>query len=171
MLTITAKLRHDSFVQVQLATSVAEILAATELMAMASVDSVGGGHVNTAYFAFDALLRVYFISDENTQHCLNIARNPAVSGAVWCMPAKWGEGLRGVQLFGRCARATGETATGGLQLYKGRFPQFAPAPTTEEAYVTGTGKSGLFVIDIQRVKLLDEPRFGRRNFIEVAVVR
>ena len=172
MISIAAQTLDTTYLKEDLSKSVTEILHSCTLMAMASsLPNNGGGYANTAYFSYDPNLSIYFISDENTQHCLNIAINPLVCASIWLVPPIFAEGLRGLQLFGQCRRAVGEQAVRGLKSRKDRFADFQPSTEAETAYINGTGKSGLFVIEVDKLKIIDEPRFGRRNYIESIIVR
>ena len=170
MISITAQILSAGYPEKDLCNSVADILQGGDLMAMASLlPENGGGYANTAYFSYNADLSIYFISDEDTQHCLNIASNPLVSVAVWLISPVFAEGLQGIQFFGRCLRAVNEQAIEGLKSRKARFPDFKPSSDVETAYINGVGKSGLFVIKPAKLKIIDEPRFGRRNYIEATI--
>jgi uncharacterized protein len=171
MIPIEAQILNSNYSERDLSISVAEILHSCNLMAMASsLPENGGGYANTAYFSYNANLSIYFISDEDTQHSLNIVDNPLVSAAIWLTPPVFAEGLRGIQLFGRCVRAVHKQASEGLRSRKERFSDFQPDANMEKAYIDGTGKSGLFVIETSKLKIIDEPRFGRRNYIDAVVV-
>src|SRR5688572_29603354 len=80
--------------------AVRAILDSTELCSIATLADDGGAHINTAYFAFDDELRLYFLSNPASVHCQNIARRPRMAVAAFDTHQPWGTPGKGLQLFG-----------------------------------------------------------------------
>jgi uncharacterized protein YhbP (UPF0306 family) len=131
MTAIKATFAHADYSDAQLRESIGDLLAASELAALASIDGAEA-HVATVSFAFTRGLTLYFISAATDVHSRNFEENPSAAVAIWATPEKWGDDLYGIQIFGRCEE---------LRMGPERF------------------------------RLVDEPRFGRRTFIDANVVR
>lgn len=146
--------------------SIKEVLASSQLMAMATVDLKNNQpNCSNAYFCFDNDLTLYFISENRAEHCRLIEECPNVMCSIYKQWETWGENLQGVQLAGRCTKLSGLDALKGLNCYAGRFSAFKLIAAAIEAYRSGTSKASVFMVRPTHGKLLDEPRFGRRNYI------
>ncbi|MFF3517399.1 pyridoxamine 5'-phosphate oxidase family protein [Streptomyces sp. NPDC002573] len=152
--------------------SLEELLADNTLFSLATTGP-GGAHINTAFFAHDGELNLYFVSERSTQHSRNTASDPRAAATVTRQPPEYGEHLQGVQLSGVVheARDTETGASAALACYQGRFPTFAQDTATQQRFLTGEGSLALYGFRVESLTLLDEPRFGRRVYIKAAVVR
>jgi uncharacterized protein YhbP (UPF0306 family) len=151
--------------------SVAEILGASRLFALATVGPEEEAHANTAFFAADETLTLYFVSERTTQHSRNLAAHPRAAVNVFLEPPRYGEQLRGLQLSGRVQECEGGDLDHALEVYQRRFPDFAQDPEVRERFRTGVAPSALYSFQVESLTLLDEPRFGRRNYVSAAVTR
>lgn len=151
--------------------SVNEILAESRLFTLATATASGGVHANTAFFAADEELALCFVSERTTEHSRNAAEDPRAAATVFCEPPQYGEQLRGLQLFGRVAECEADELSHALDVYQGRFPEFAADPEVRERFRTGTAPSALYRFTVESLTLLDEPRFGRRNYISAEASR
>ncbi|WP_413112918.1 pyridoxamine 5'-phosphate oxidase family protein [Thaumasiovibrio sp. DFM-14] len=52
------------------------------------------------FYVHDHRFNLYFISSSNTQHALNIARNPTVSVSISKQYERW-ESIKGIQIKGK----------------------------------------------------------------------
>jgi len=73
---------------------------ASPLCAMATVSPGGRAHVNHMYFAWSDRFEVFWISDPDSIHSRNLARNPSAAITVYASNQVWGKPDRGIQLFG-----------------------------------------------------------------------
>lgn len=151
--------------------SVGAILGRSRLLTLATVGAAKGAHANTAFFAVDDDLSLYFVSERTTLHSHNIDNDPRAAATVFCEAPLYGEQLQGLQLFGRAEECDGSVLAHALEVYQGRFAEFAQDPELRERFRTGTAPSALYRFRVESLTLLDEPRFGRRNYISATVIR
>lgn len=141
---------------------VRQILDSSELCAMATVTDDGAAHINTAYFAFDDELRVYFLSNPDSLHCQNIERRPDMAIAVFDTRQPWGTPGKGLQLFGAGTLARGEAHDRAREVYGRRFPLFRELSNSRGAQLGGPSFHLLRLCEFApaRAKILDEERLG-----------
>lgn len=155
----------------ELGESLGAVLAGAQLMAMATVTDSGSPHVNTVFFAESTDLRLLFVSERLSKHCQFLKANPSTAASVWLDPPEYGEQLRGAQLFGTVTELSGNQAVGAFDRYREKFPAFRGDTQMRDLLVRADGTVAIYQIMVDRVTLLDEPRFGRRNYIDLAVSR
>src|ERR1700722_19094081 len=97
---MTVKFRNADYSSEKLSKSVLNIIKETHLCSMATINPDGTSHINTAFFCFNEDLDVYFVSDWRTKHCRNLTQKPKVALTIFDSHQKWGDSLRGIQLFG-----------------------------------------------------------------------
>jgi uncharacterized protein YhbP (UPF0306 family) len=138
------------------------ILGSTELCAMATLADDGAAHINTAYFAFDDELRLYFLSNPASLHCRNIARRPGMAVAAFDTHQPWGAPGKGLQLFGTGAVAAGGAADRARTVYGARFPLFGEFSRSPDAPSAGPSFRVLRLYEFtpDRLKILDEEHLG-----------
>ena len=147
------------------------IAAGTMVLALATADPAGTPHANMAFFALGGDLDLFFVSEPSTQHGRNSSARARASAAIWLPPPEFGEGLRGMQLSGECGAVIGTEAEAAFEAYRGRFPSFGGDPETRAAYLDGTAAASLYRLRVERLRLVDEPHLGRRNYLELSVLR
>jgi uncharacterized protein YhbP (UPF0306 family) len=133
-----------------------DLLGASTLCAISTVSPGGRAHVNTAYFAWGADLRLVWLSDPQARHSRNIIAVRAAAVAVYDSSQTWGGPDQGIQLFGLVARAAGATVPDAKRIYADRFAGF----TSEEF-----ADYRLYVFRPRRIKLFDEPALGAGVFV------
>ena len=136
------------------------LLEASTLCAISTVSSRGRPHVHTAYFAWDADLRLVWLSDPGARHSRNLHAAAAAAVAVYDSTQRWGHPDRGIQLFGDATEAVGRLGDEAERVYAARFPGFRP----EE--LAGLR---LYVFRPHRIKLFDEPALGSGVFVTARV--
>lgn len=164
------ELVNSAFSHGTLYKSITLILESNTLMAMGSTQN-GKSYINTSFFAYDNFFNLYFLSSPSTNHIKNIQFDPFVSVAIWNTPPKFGEGLQGIQLFGKCISLDNEELTHGLNTFNFRFPSFAQIISTAEDFEKGRTSSKLFVIKPNKIKIINESMLGKRNFIDIKVIQ
>jgi uncharacterized protein YhbP (UPF0306 family) len=148
-----------------------EILAGRDLISMATCASDLGPHANSAFFAFDDELVVWFVSERTTQHSLNLAGEPRMSASVFLDPPAYGEGLRGVQLWGNGREARPDERELALMVMRERFATFAQDSAVREKFLTAQLPSVFYRFEVGNLTVLDEPRLGRRVYVPATVDR
>ncbi|WP_326557036.1 pyridoxamine 5'-phosphate oxidase family protein [Micromonospora sp. NBC_01796] len=149
--------------------AVEEILAEARLITLATAGP-RGPHASPVFFAADDLT-LYFVGERTTRHTGGLATDDRISGAVFVEPPVYGEQLRGVQLHGSAAEVRPEHRSTALSIYRRRFTDFAPTREAQQTFLLGEGRAGLYRFVVDDLTLLDEPRFGRRNYLQANVVR
>jgi len=151
--------------------SVEAIVAETQVLSLATADPDGTPHANMAFFALGDGFDLFFVSEPNTRHGRNAETRAAASAAIWLPPPSFGEGLRGMQLSGECGIAAAPDAQAAFEAYQRRFPSFGTDPEVRAAYLAGTAPSSLYRFRVARLRLVDEPNLGRRNYLQLKVLR
>ena len=151
--------------------SIEAIAAATTVLSLATADAAGTPHVNMAFFALGGEFDLFFVSEPSTRHGRNSSARAEAAAAIWLPPPEFGEGLRGMQAHGECGAVVGAEAEAAFEAYRGRFPAFGGDPEVRAAYLDGTGAASLYRLRVARLRLVDEPHLGRRNYVEVSVLR
>lgn len=168
-MTVQLQVLDGSHSASEVAASVTEILTGRDLLTLATYSPGSGPHANSAFFGFDEDLTLWFVSERTTRHSLNIATEPRVSASVFLDPPTYGEGLRGVQLEGTAREATADERHEALAVTQARFPAFAEAPGVRDGFLDGTLPAAFYRIDVGNLVVLDEPRFGRRVYLQASV--
>lgn len=146
------------------------ILERNLLCAVATVTPEKRAHINTAYFAYTVDLEFYFYSYPDTDHALNLARNPSMAIVVFDSEQPWGRPDHGVQLFGTGRAVAGRSARDAERCYDRRFPGHVswklPRSTAESAPVPKP-----FRFRPRLIKLFDEHAFGAGVVVKATVPR
>ncbi|GAB2715821.1 pyridoxamine 5'-phosphate oxidase family protein [Kitasatospora kifunensis] len=147
------------------------LLAESMVLTLATAGPEHGPHANLAFYAFDDDLVLYFVSERSTRHSLHLSEQARAAATVFLPPPVFGEQLRGVQLIGRAGEAWGHQAQAALTAYQGRYPSFAQDPQVRDQFLAGGGAVALYRFQVEELTAVDEPHFGRRNYLRARVVR
>jgi uncharacterized protein YhbP (UPF0306 family) len=167
---LKVQFNHPAYRNRDLAESITDILDHNIILAMATVQH-GEAYINSAHFAYDDRLELLIFTHPYSEHGKNLAANPSVAAAIWKTPEAWGMNLQGLQLFGTCAPADdGEGLDDAIRVYGRRFPAFHHLIQSAADFERDITDLRLYRIQVERVKLIDETRFGHRNWIVVPVI-
>jgi uncharacterized protein YhbP (UPF0306 family) len=169
MTSLNVQFNHPAYRNRDLAESITDILNNNIILAMATVHN-GDAYVNSAHYAYNDRLEMVIFTHPHSEHGKNLIANPSVAVAIWKRPEAWGMNLQGVQLFGTAARASEAATQSAIDTYSARFPQFSHIISAPEDFERGMTDMRLYVIQVEQVKLIDETRFGHRNWITVPVI-
>jgi len=97
------------------------LMDASPLCALATVSPGGRAHINHMYFAWTDRFEVIWISDADSLHSRNLARNSSAAVTIYASNQVWGKPDRGIQLFGT-ARST--NSRDAISAYGRRFKDF-----------------------------------------------
>jgi uncharacterized protein YhbP (UPF0306 family) len=168
MTAIKATFGHADYSDVQLGESIGDLLSAIELAALASIDGAEA-HVATISFAFARDLTLYFISAAADVHSKNFAEKTSAAVALWATPEKWSDDLYGIQIYGRCEELkVGAEFLSSMRLYLARFPAFNALLKSPSEFKAGV-HARMYAVRPERLRLVDERRFGHRTFIDAKV--
>ena len=143
--------------------AITDILGGTRLMSVATVCPDGNPWVHNAFFAFDGDFRLYFLSRPETRHSENLG---ADGGRVAASVADSGQAAapgsrRGLQMWGDCRVAAGDTALGrAIAAFSARFPAFAAVAASTAASDPSGRSPRLYVVTVSAYKLFHEPALG-----------
>jgi uncharacterized protein YhbP (UPF0306 family) len=143
----------------RLQTLVAELLEASKLCAIATVDG-SRAHVNTAYFAWSDDLGIVWISDPGAAHSKNLRRNKSAAVAVYDSRQVWGKPDRGLQLFGSARELRGRASERARSVYGRRFRGY----TGEDLALYRC-----YELRPRRAKLFDERQLGAGVFVTARI--
>jgi len=159
---------HFKYADRDLSVSILEILEENKLCSMATIKEGNHSYINTAYFCYNKYLEFYILSDPKTQHCLNLEENNSVALAIYDSHQAWSNDLKGLQIIGKCALATGEKLIEGTALYLKRFADLGEWIKHPDDFAKGVINSRPYIIKTNWLKLFDEDRFGEENFITLS---
>jgi hypothetical protein len=137
---------------------------------MATVGRSGRPHINTAYFAFSGGFELVFLSHPGSLHCRNLERTASAALTVFASRQDWSGPDRGVQLFGRCARAGGRRWRDAERLYARRFHGYRRWKGTLKPD-SAADEFRFYRFVVSSLKLLDERQFGDGVFVSASVRR
>ncbi|MGK4580572.1 pyridoxamine 5'-phosphate oxidase family protein [Kitasatospora sp. HPMI-4] len=155
----------------ELAEGVEGLLAESMVLSLATTGPEQGPHANLAFYAQDEDLVLYFVSERSTRHSRHLAADARAAATVFLPPPAFGERLRGIQLTGGAGEARGPQAQAALAAYRRRYPAFAQDPEVRQQFLTGGGAAALYRFQVEHLTVVDEPHFGRRNYLRARVLR
>jgi len=169
---IGARLVHATIESGRISESVLEILGSNRLCSIATVTAAGQPHINTAFFVVEeSTLSLYFLSDPASLHAVNLHGNPHAAVTVFHSQQIWGDSLVGLQLFGSAAGAAEAVSATAESLYRQRFPAYQEWFDSLDAKAKASFRSRFYRFVPERLKLLDEARFGEETFVGCAIER
>lgn len=95
-------------------------LAEHTTVTLATVAPDGTPAAAAVFYAHDADLNLYFLSEERTQHGQNMLANPAVAGTIQADGQDW-RAIRGLQLRGRATLAAGTDLARAAAVYSRKY--------------------------------------------------
>ncbi|MER5865420.1 pyridoxamine 5'-phosphate oxidase family protein [Kitasatospora sp. NPDC002040] len=155
----------------ELAKGVEGLLAESMVLTLATTGPERGPHANLAFFAYDDDLVLYFVSERSTRHSLHLTEEARAAATVFLPPPVFGEQLRGIQFTGSAGEAWGHQAEAAFAAYQARYPDFGRDPELRRQYLAGAGAAALYRFQVEELTAVDEPRFGRRNYLSARVLR
>ncbi|MGE0109731.1 MAG: pyridoxamine 5'-phosphate oxidase family protein [Bdellovibrionales bacterium] len=145
---------NDRFDNALLNKSVSEILAANTLMSMATVKK-GQSYINTAYYAYNNELEIFFLSPPKSQHCLHLKNEPSVALSIYDSHQDWTKEKRGLQLFGTCQPVNALELLEAGRLYAGRFVGFKEIlPSIKD--IAKVMESRFYKVETKSLQIFDE---------------
>src|SRR5438445_7675618 len=118
---MTVERRSRRFSSATLERVARRLMNASPLCALATVSPGGRAHINHMYFAWSDRYEVVWISDPESLHSRNLARNSSAAVTIYASKQVWGKPDRGIQLFGTAGVAKGGEAA---REYGRRFRDF-----------------------------------------------
>ena len=170
MTSLKVLFNHPAYRNRDLAESITDILDSSIILAMATVQN-REAYINSAHYAYNELLELVIFTHPYSEHGKNLAANPSVAVTISKRPEDWGMNLRGVQLFGTCALVEDEGLDEAIQTYRSHFPAFSHLIRTADDFKRDITDMRLYRVRVERLKLIDEGRFGHRSWITAPVIQ
>lgn len=151
------------------------MLAAHSTATLATVGD-DGPWAATVFYASDAALNLYFVSDHRTRHGRDLAAHPRLAVAINPDCATWGE-VRGLQLTGRVRVLDGGERAAGLGHYLARFHDVralfeAPRDRNEQTIAARLKAAHLYRLEPDWIRLIDNSRwFGFKEELRLDPAR
>jgi uncharacterized protein YhbP (UPF0306 family) len=169
MTSLNVQFNHPAYRNRDLVESITDILDDHFILAMATVHN-GEAYINSAHYAYNDRLEMVIFTHPYSEHGKNLAANPSAAAAISKRPEAWGMNLQGVQLFGTCALVEEDELEAAIDTYAARFPAFSHVIQVAEDFERDITDMRLYELKVNQVKLIDEHRFGHRNWITVPVI-
>ena len=117
------------------------------------------------FYASDAGLNLYFVTDPGTRHGANLCSDARVAGAIHADVSNWNE-VHGLQLEGTARLVPESDRPAALEIYLRKFPdvrRLAETPANDEERRIGArlGRIALWRLAPSRIRIIDNrERFG-----------
>jgi uncharacterized protein YhbP (UPF0306 family) len=121
---VTVERRSRRWSAARLEVVARNLMSASPLVALATVAPRGRAYISHMYFAWTDSFDVCWISDPDSKHSRNLARNSSAAVTIYDSRQIWGRPDRGIHLFGAAAEVTGRRARQADQAYAKRFPSY-----------------------------------------------
>jgi len=118
---VTVERRAKRWSSAKLTAVARNLMNASPLCAIATVAPGSKAHISHVYFAWTDTFDVCWISDRDSLHSRNLARNPSAAVTVFKSAQVWGRPDRGMQLFGTAKEVSGRPAREAERAYTARF--------------------------------------------------
>jgi uncharacterized protein YhbP (UPF0306 family) len=118
---VTVERRAKRWSSAKLTAVARNLMNASPLCAIATVAPGSKAHISHVYFAWTDTFDVCWISDSDSLHSRNLARNPSAAVTVFKSAQVWGRPDRGMQLFGTAKEVSGRPAREAERAYTARF--------------------------------------------------
>jgi uncharacterized protein YhbP (UPF0306 family) len=125
----------------------------------------------TVFFASDADLNLYFVSDHRTRHGRHLAARPEAVAAIHPDCATWAE-VQGLQLTGRVEILEGVNREAGLRCYLAKFHDVSalferPRGADQETIAERLKAASLYRLKPHWIRLIDNRRgFGYKEELQ-----
>jgi uncharacterized protein YhbP (UPF0306 family) len=145
--------------------SLEDICRRNELLALATVSENSEAFNATAFFAFDGEFNFYILNEPDTDHGQNLEKNSSISLSIYDSRQEWSDDKRGLQVFGEAKIEDEEKVSEAFKIYTERFPGL-------KEYVSKPGEldkidSEFYIVRPDRIKIFDEPRFGKETWLNL----
>ena len=129
---------------VSLRDRIAAFLAEHTSLALATVSAEGAPAAAAVFYAHDAGLNLYFLSEERTEHGRNLLADVHVAGTIHADGQDW-RGIRGLQVRGQARPAVGTELARAAAVYGRKFSFVA-------ASLAGSGSPGILAGPLARAR-------------------
>jgi uncharacterized protein len=135
---------HAGQIGVALRERIAAFLAEHTTLNLATVGADGAPAAAAVFYAHDAGLNLYFLSEERTVHGRNLLADARVAGTIHADGQDW-RGIRGVQLRGQARPVAGTELARAAAVYGRKYSFVA-------ALLAGSGSPGVLAGPLARAR-------------------
>ena len=121
---MTVERRAKRWSATRLQAEARKLMNASPLFALATVAPGGRAYISHMYFAWTDSFDVCWISDPDSQHSRNLAKNRSSAVTIYNSAQTWGRPDRGIHLFGTAGEVHGRLAREAEQAYAKRFASY-----------------------------------------------
>lgn len=124
------------------------------------------------FYASDAELNLYFVSDRRTRHGRSLSTGGRAAGAINADCGSWAE-IRGLQLEGRVTVLEGPARLSALKRFLAKFPDVGalidrPKDENEESIASRLRAANVYRLSPEWIRLIDNTRrFGHKEEIRL----
>lgn len=142
--------------------AIREMLAAHNTLTLSTAGE-SGPWAATVFYASDADLNLYFVSDYRTRHAHDMAASGRAAGAINPDCSGWNE-VRGLQLEGAIEVLEGTARLAGLKHYLAKFHDVGalfekPRDKNEETIAARLKAANLYRLRPSSIRLIDNSRW------------
>ncbi len=156
---VTVERRARRFSSAKLERVALRLMNAAPLCALATIAPGGRAHINHMYFAWTDRFEVIWISNPDSIHSGNLARNPSAAVTIYDSHQTWGKPDRGLQMFGTAGVTSGRQEQAAQGAYGRRFDDY-------DAEAEGLP---VYRFKARRIKLFDERSLAPVTFVTARV--
>lgn len=169
-MALSFNFEHDQYSNELLNEAIADILSSNVLMSMAT-NIEGRSYISTSFYAYNDKLDFYFVSPPDSHHSQYVLDNPSVALSIFDSSQKWDDAKQGLQLFGKCQRATGLDLIEAGRLCMKRFVSLKTAiPNLDDIAKTAMSKK-FYKIEVDSLQLFDEKNLEKGLFLPLKIQR
>jgi len=129
---------------VSLRDRITAFLAGHTTLTLATVGPDGAPAAAAVFYAHDAGLNLYFLSEERTEHGRNLLADARVAGTIHADGQDW-RGIRGVQVRGQARPAAGTELAHAIAIYGRKYAFVA-------GLLSGSGGAGVLAGPLARAR-------------------
>lgn len=149
-----------------------EIIKSNNLLALSTInEKEKQPNVCSAYYVMDNEFNLYIWTDPNSRHSKNISKNSKVAVNIYNSHQEWGSLLKGLQISGMSKPITGKESLFAGSIYLKKYLKVSKFIKTLKDFNSKKLESQLYKITINKIKVLDEEKFGKENYKELIVKR
>jgi len=149
-----------------------EFLAAHTTLTLATVGPDGASAAAAVFYAHDADLNLYFLSEGRTQHGQNLSADPRVAGTIQADGQDW-RAIRGVQVRGRAVPVPVDELVHAAAVYGRKYAFVAALLAGANGPVALTGplaQARFWVLRPAWFRMIDNTvRFGFKETLTLGV--
>lgn len=135
-----------------------DYLKEAKLMTLATCDK-DKPWAATVWFIFDDKLNLYFISQKQRRHSLELKRNPKIAGTIVFPHEIFGVKVRGIQFEGEAYEASALELPNAYTLFAKRFPKVKENIKSVMDIIKNITRVRFYKIVPSRIVLYDEVNF------------